>query len=139
MLDCTRYLLNSTRLSFSFFPCCRSWPDNVHVLQACFKLMDVARKHGIQSFVSEQNLQEAYSCLRLNLYSASHVVRVHTLKILSCFDQPERGSSDNKVQYRLETLCMHAFRCFNYLYVHVTVLYFYSNNRLGHQMFSVHS
>lgn len=75
----------------------RSWPDNVHVLQACFKMMEVARKHGIKSFVSERNLHEVYSYLRLNLCSASHVVRLLTLKILSCFDQPERSSSDNKV------------------------------------------
>ena len=91
------YLLNSTRVSFCYFPYCRSWPDNVHVLQACFQLMDVARNHGIKSFVSEQNLQEVYSYLRLNLCSSSHVVRLLTLKILSCFDQPERSSSDNKV------------------------------------------
>ena len=113
----TRYLRNSARVSFSYFPCCRSWPNNVHVLQACFKMMEVARKHGIKSFVSERNLHEVYSYLRLNLCSASHVVRLLTLKMLSCFDQPERSSSDNKVQYRLKTLCMHAFRCCNYLYI----------------------
>lgn len=95
--------------AFSYCTCCRSWPDNVHALQACSKLMEVARKHGIKSFVGEQNLQEVYSYLRLNLCSASHVVRLLTLKILSCFDQPERSSSDNKVQYSQETLCMHAF------------------------------
>ena len=66
--------------------------------------MEVARKHGIKSFVGEQNLQEVYSYLRLNLCSASHVVRLITLKILSCFDQPERSSSDNKVRYSQETL-----------------------------------
>ena len=112
----TWYLLNSARVSFCYFPCCRSWPDNVHVLQACLKLMEVARKHGIKSFVSEQNVKEVYSYVRLNLCSASHVVRLLTLKILSCFDQPERSSSDNKVQYRLETLCMHAFKYCKYFY-----------------------
>ena len=68
--------------------------------------MELARKHGIKSFVGEQNLQEMYSYLRLNLCSASHVVRLLTLEILSCFDQAEKSSSDNKVQYSEETLCI---------------------------------
>lgn len=38
-----------------------------------------------------------YPYLRLNLCSASHVVRLLTLKILVCFDQPENTSLDNKV------------------------------------------
>lgn len=101
---------------FSYRTCCRSWPDNVHALQACFKLMAVAKKHGIKSFVGEQNLQEVYSHVRLNLCSASHVVRLLTLKILSCFDQPDQMSLDDKVRYNHETLCRHAFLYFNYLY-----------------------
>ena len=108
--------------AFSYFIHCRTWPDNVHALQACFKLMEVARKHGNKSFVGEQNLQEVYSYLRLNLCSASHVVRLLTLKILSCFDQPERSSLDNKVQYSQETLCMHAFMYSNYLHCVFTAI-----------------
>ena len=87
--------------------------------------MEVARKHGIKSFVGEQNLQEVYSYLRLNLCSASHVVRLITLKILSCFDQPERSSSDSKVRYSQETLLSGTVVIIMYR------VFFYSDHRLG--------
>lgn len=60
--------------------------------------MAVARKHEIKSFVDAENLLEIYPHLRLNLCSASHVVRHLTLMILSWFDPPEKNLSDNKVR-----------------------------------------
>ena len=96
LYTCICHILNP-RFVVLFY---RSWPDNVHVLQACHKLMKVARTHRIQGFLTAENLQEIYGYLRLNLCSASHVVRLLTLKLLTCFDQPEtRLSSDDKVQY----------------------------------------
>lgn len=86
-------------LSF-FFVFYRSWPDNVYILQACYKLSALARKQGIDSFVAAENLEEIYGYVRLNLCSPSHVVRLLTLKILTCFDQPERSSSEDKVHFR---------------------------------------
>ena len=75
----------------------RSWPSNVHILQACFKLLTVARAHGIQSFVAAENVQEIYPYVSHNLCSASHITRLLTLKILNCFDHPSKGVSDDKV------------------------------------------
>ena len=127
VLSFTRFLLNSA--VFSYRTCCRSWPDNAHALQACFKLMAVAKKHGIKSFVGEQNLQEVYSHVRLNLCSASHVVRLLTLKILSCFDQPDQMSLDDKVRYNHETLC---------IVLQLFVQYFYSNRRSRFKSLGLH-
>ncbi|XP_068744813.1 small subunit processome component 20 homolog [Montipora capricornis] len=83
-----------------------SWPDNVFVLQACYKLVTVARKQGIQSFLAAGNLQEIYGYARLNLCSASHVTRLLTLKILACFDQEEKAPSST--QGSLFQLCVEA-------------------------------
>lgn len=76
----------------------RSWPDNVHILQACHKLTAASRKHGMGGVLVEENLQQIFPYLRLNLCSSSHSVRLLTLKILASFEQLGRSSSNNKVQ-----------------------------------------
>ena len=82
----------------------RSWPSNVHILQACFKLMTVARAHGIQSFLAAENLQGIYPYVSHNLCSASHITRLLTLKMLNCFNHPNKGVSDDKVNTDLTVL-----------------------------------
>ena len=90
------YLLTCGSLS-------RSWPDNVHILQACHKLTAASRKHGMGGVLVEENLQQIFPYLRLNLCSSSHFVRVLTLKILASFEQLGRSSSNNKVQCAILT------------------------------------
>lgn len=46
----------------------------------------------------EENLQQIFPYLRLNLCSSSHFVRLLTLKILASFEKLGRSSSNNKVQ-----------------------------------------
>lgn len=105
------YPICFTILFFIYIFFIRSWPDNVHILQACYKLLTVARKQGIQSFLAAENLQEIYYLVRLNLRSASHVIRLFTLKLLTCFDQQERTSSEDKVNYHNFTFSTRSMSC----------------------------